>query len=101
MKAKGRSTVDLYKASLLWSRRFMGLKVFMTLAELGSEGIAALIDRQAAMGNGVGTKTCFGLVSPAIGRKPVTWQRSWSTPRGQLSDDGHYERERQVELVER
>jgi glutamate/tyrosine decarboxylase-like PLP-dependent enzyme len=44
-------TVDLYKASLLWSRRFIGLKVFMTLAELGSDGIAALIDYQAAMGN--------------------------------------------------
>jgi glutamate/tyrosine decarboxylase-like PLP-dependent enzyme len=44
-------TVDLYKASLLWSRRFIGLKVFMTLAELGSDGMAALIDHQAAMGN--------------------------------------------------
>jgi glutamate/tyrosine decarboxylase-like PLP-dependent enzyme len=44
-------TVDLYKASLLWSRRFIGLKVFMTLAELGADGIAALIDHQAAMAN--------------------------------------------------
>jgi glutamate/tyrosine decarboxylase-like PLP-dependent enzyme len=44
-------TVDLYKASLQWSRRFIGLKVFMTLAELGSDGIAAVIDHQAAMGN--------------------------------------------------
>jgi glutamate/tyrosine decarboxylase-like PLP-dependent enzyme len=44
-------TVDLYKASLLWSRRFIGLKVFMTLAELGADGIAALIDHQAEMGN--------------------------------------------------
>ena len=43
-------TVDLYKASLQWSRRFIGLKVFMTLAELGSGGIAALIDHQAEMG---------------------------------------------------
>jgi glutamate/tyrosine decarboxylase-like PLP-dependent enzyme len=44
-------TVDLYKASLLWSRRFIGLKVFMTLAELGSDGIAALVEHQAEMGD--------------------------------------------------
>jgi glutamate/tyrosine decarboxylase-like PLP-dependent enzyme len=44
-------TVDLYQASLLWSRRFIGLKVFMTLAELGSDGIAALIEHQTEMGN--------------------------------------------------
>jgi glutamate/tyrosine decarboxylase-like PLP-dependent enzyme len=44
-------TVDLYKASLLWSRRFIGLKVFMTLAELGASGVAALIEHQAQMGN--------------------------------------------------
>ncbi len=44
-------TVDLYKASLLWSRRFIGLKVFLTLAELGAHGVAALIEHQAEMGN--------------------------------------------------
>ena len=32
-------TVDLYRASLLWSRRFIGLKVFLTLAELGEGGL--------------------------------------------------------------
>jgi glutamate/tyrosine decarboxylase-like PLP-dependent enzyme len=41
-------TIDLYQHSLQWSRRFIGLKVFMTLAELGERGIAALVDRQAA-----------------------------------------------------
>jgi aromatic-L-amino-acid/L-tryptophan decarboxylase len=51
-------TVDLYKASLLWSRRFIGLKVFMTLAELGADGIAALIDHQTAMGNELRTRLC-------------------------------------------
>ena len=40
---------DLYQHSLQWSRRFIGLKVFLTLAELGRDGIAALIDHQAAM----------------------------------------------------
>ncbi len=40
---------DPYQHSIQWSRRFIGLKVFLTLAELGSEGIAAMIDHQAAM----------------------------------------------------
>ena len=40
---------DLYQHSLQWSRRFIGLKVFLTLAELGSTGVAALIDHQVAM----------------------------------------------------
>src|SRR5258708_3385877 len=39
------------EASLQWSRRFIGLKVFMTLAELGLDGIAGIIDHQAAIGN--------------------------------------------------
>jgi glutamate/tyrosine decarboxylase-like PLP-dependent enzyme len=41
-------TIDLYQHSLQWSRRFIGLKVFMTLAELGERGIAALVDHQVA-----------------------------------------------------
>jgi glutamate/tyrosine decarboxylase-like PLP-dependent enzyme len=44
-------TVDLYKASFLWSRRFIGLKVFMTLAALGASGMAAMVEHQAEMGN--------------------------------------------------
>jgi aromatic-L-amino-acid/L-tryptophan decarboxylase len=40
---------DAYQHSLQWSRRFIGLKVFLTLAELGRAGIAAMIDYQAAM----------------------------------------------------
>jgi glutamate/tyrosine decarboxylase-like PLP-dependent enzyme len=43
-------TTDLYRRSLQWSRRFIGLKVFMTLAELGAAGVAALVDHQVAMG---------------------------------------------------
>jgi aromatic-L-amino-acid/L-tryptophan decarboxylase len=38
-----------YQYSLQWSRRAMGLKVFMTLAELGTLGVQAMIDRQFAM----------------------------------------------------
>jgi glutamate/tyrosine decarboxylase-like PLP-dependent enzyme len=38
-----------YAETLQWSRRAIGLKVFMTLAELGAAGIAALVERQAAL----------------------------------------------------
>ena len=40
---------DAYQHTLQWSRRFIGLKVFLTLAALGREGLGALVDRQAAM----------------------------------------------------
>jgi aromatic-L-amino-acid/L-tryptophan decarboxylase len=40
---------DAYQQTLQWSRRFIGLKVFLTLATLGREGLAAMVDRQAAM----------------------------------------------------
>jgi glutamate/tyrosine decarboxylase-like PLP-dependent enzyme len=44
-------TRDPYTHSVQWSRRFAGLKLFLTLAELGEEGQAAAIDHQACMGN--------------------------------------------------
>ena len=43
--------LDLYKMGLPWSRRFIGLKVFMVIAELGEEGLAQMIEHQFAMGN--------------------------------------------------
>jgi len=42
-------TLDAYQQTIQWSRRFIGLKVFLTLAELGREGVARIIDGQAAM----------------------------------------------------
>lgn len=42
--------LDLYKAGLQWSRRFIGLKVFMIIAELGEEGLARMVEHQFAMG---------------------------------------------------
>lgn len=42
-------TVDLYRRSLQWSRRFIGLKVFLTLAERGASGLARLVEHQADM----------------------------------------------------
>ncbi|MGK5092154.1 aminotransferase class V-fold PLP-dependent enzyme [Deltaproteobacteria bacterium TL4] len=42
--------LDLYKMGLPWSRRFIGLKVFMVLAELGKDGLAQMIEHQFSMG---------------------------------------------------
>jgi aromatic-L-amino-acid/L-tryptophan decarboxylase len=41
--------LDAYQQTLQWSRRFIGLKVFLTLAALGREGVERMVDRQAAM----------------------------------------------------
>lgn len=49
--ATPRATDDPYVTSVQWSRRAIGLKVFMSLAELGVDGYAALIEHQAAMGD--------------------------------------------------
>ncbi len=43
--------VDWYKNSMQWSRRFIGLKVLFVLAEHGQDGIAALLDGQAHVGD--------------------------------------------------
>lgn len=39
---------DAYRTSVQWSRRFAGLKVFMTLAQLGAGGIEDMVARQLA-----------------------------------------------------
>ena len=43
-------TFDPYVTTVQWSRRFIGLKLFMTLAELGEHGMVGFIEHQAAMG---------------------------------------------------
>jgi aromatic-L-amino-acid/L-tryptophan decarboxylase len=40
-----------FVTSLQWSRRFMGLKLFLLLAERGQPGVAARLEHQAAMGD--------------------------------------------------
>ena len=42
---------DPYATTVQWSRRHIGLKVFMALAELGLEGYARLVEHQARMGD--------------------------------------------------
>jgi len=46
-----RGADDPYLSTVQWSRRFTGLKVFLTLARLGREGVVARIDHQVAMGD--------------------------------------------------
>jgi len=43
--------VDPYAHSMQWSRRFIGLKVFMSLAERGWSGYADVLRHQTAMGD--------------------------------------------------
>jgi glutamate/tyrosine decarboxylase-like PLP-dependent enzyme len=43
-------TFNPLETSAQWSRRFIGLKLFMALAERGEAGYAEIIDRQTSMG---------------------------------------------------
>jgi len=45
------SVVDPYTTSVQWSRRFIGLKLFLALAQHGESGYVALIEHQARMGD--------------------------------------------------
>lgn len=40
---------EWYRESLQWSRRFIGLKLFMALAEVGEEGLARQLEHHAEM----------------------------------------------------
>ena len=50
-KETGDGTLDPYSTTVQWSRRMIGLKVFMTLAELGLDGYRQMIEHQTAMGD--------------------------------------------------
>jgi glutamate/tyrosine decarboxylase-like PLP-dependent enzyme len=50
-EAAGLDVVDLYTRSLEWSRRFIGLKVFLSLLVAGWSGYAEAIEHQTAMGD--------------------------------------------------
>jgi glutamate/tyrosine decarboxylase-like PLP-dependent enzyme len=43
--------LDPYTSSVQWSRRFIGLKLFLALAHLGEAGYAQMIEHQARMGD--------------------------------------------------
>ena len=46
----GAETFDPYTNSVQWSRRFTGLKLFLSLAERGEAGQAAMIEHQTRLG---------------------------------------------------
>jgi len=50
-EATANATADPYTASLQWSRRFIGLKLFLSLAHHGESGYVEMIEHQAQMGN--------------------------------------------------
>jgi glutamate/tyrosine decarboxylase-like PLP-dependent enzyme len=50
MPGKTSDTIDPYISTIQWSRRFIGLKLFMTFAELGIDKLAAQIEHQTNMG---------------------------------------------------
>lgn len=45
-----KETEDPYLTSIQWSRRFTGLKLFMSLSELGKPGMQEIIERQTLLG---------------------------------------------------
>ncbi len=45
------TTFDPYMNSVQWSRRFIGLKLFLSLAERGEDGQALMIEQQTRMGD--------------------------------------------------
>jgi glutamate/tyrosine decarboxylase-like PLP-dependent enzyme len=51
LDADGLDVTDPFTHSMQWSRRFTGLKLFLTLAVAGWEGYAETIRHQTAMGN--------------------------------------------------
>jgi glutamate/tyrosine decarboxylase-like PLP-dependent enzyme len=50
-EGEGLKVVDPFAHSLQWSRRFIGLKLFLTLAVAGWDGYATAIRHQAKMGD--------------------------------------------------
>lgn len=95
--ADGLDIVDPYTHSMQWSRRFIGLKVFLALAVAGWEGYAEAIRHQSAMGDLLRAElraagweivnrtplpvVCFadpgGASAEAIARRIVTSGRAW------------------------
>lgn len=50
-EAVGTAPVDPYLRSMQWTRRFIGLKLFLSLAVAGWDGYAAVLRRQAELGD--------------------------------------------------
>jgi glutamate/tyrosine decarboxylase-like PLP-dependent enzyme len=51
MPGKTDDVLDPFTSTVQWSRRFIGLKLFLALAERGEAGYAETIERQALLGD--------------------------------------------------
>jgi glutamate/tyrosine decarboxylase-like PLP-dependent enzyme len=51
MPGKTAAVLDPYTSTTQWSRRFIGLKLFLALAERGETGYAEMIEHQTRMGD--------------------------------------------------
>lgn len=51
MPAQTDGVLDPYSTSVQWSRRFIGLKLFLALAHYGESGYIEMIERQARLGD--------------------------------------------------
>jgi glutamate/tyrosine decarboxylase-like PLP-dependent enzyme len=51
MPRKTESITDPYTSTVQWSRRFIGLKLFLALAEHGESGYIEMVEHQARMGD--------------------------------------------------
>jgi glutamate/tyrosine decarboxylase-like PLP-dependent enzyme len=51
MPVKTELVLDPYTTSVQWSRRFIGLKLFLALAEHGEAGYIEMIEHQTRMGD--------------------------------------------------
>ena len=51
MPGKTSGVLDPYATSIQWSRRFIGLKLFLALAQHGESGYTEMIEHQARMGD--------------------------------------------------
>jgi glutamate/tyrosine decarboxylase-like PLP-dependent enzyme len=51
MPGRTQGRVDPYTTSIQWSRRFIGLKLFMALATYGESGYVEMIEQQTRMGD--------------------------------------------------
>ncbi|MDC0669147.1 pyridoxal phosphate-dependent decarboxylase family protein [Nannocystis radixulma] len=60
------AAADLYRSSMPWARRFIGLKLFLTLAVAGWQGYRAVLRHQVAMGQRLRDRLT------AAGFEPVT-----------------------------
>lgn len=67
MPAQTAEVDEPYRTTVQWSRRAIGLKVFLSVAELGLPGYGEFVDRMARMGDRLRGRVWISQVAPAGG----------------------------------